>query len=381
MTPRDQTERYLKRATRGLWGKRRREVREELEIHLRDRIQSYRLAGLTEAEAAGRTLRELGHPKEVSSGMARLYTLPTLIGSSTLVAVICALAVVAVSSGAAQSLAVFFQFPSPACLEGKEQAVDCGSGEPWTSVEALKAALEPQGVGVTADNYFMTLEIPGAQPVRIALTPSTRRSDLDGDPLPLEQQAIQGYLTVWDIIREIAGQSGETVRLEGWEQPTLQVGDATLRLSDEVKAYEGAGLYQQYMNAVAFDILNSVPRSDDWRYPWTVSLRTSSKAQPITLETSEPGIYGLFAILEPTQELLDVYTLVNVAPSNAQGVVRLGEKFLRLTFVGTESELVSNGVPVARNALLVRLTGEADRSGFGYEVIPPEQVEILDEAP
>lgn len=54
------SERYLTAATRGLRGRRRREIREELEAHLCERVLAHRIGGMTEAEAVERVLAELG---------------------------------------------------------------------------------------------------------------------------------------------------------------------------------------------------------------------------------------------------------------------------------------------------------------------------------
>lgn len=72
------TERYLKTATKGLWGRQRRALRDELSGHISVRIQEYKLSGLPEQEAERQTLRELGAPSQVSSGMLSVHTLPVL---------------------------------------------------------------------------------------------------------------------------------------------------------------------------------------------------------------------------------------------------------------------------------------------------------------
>ena len=103
-----EVEQYLKSATRGLWGRKRQEVREELEAHIQERVVAYRIAGLDEEDATERTLRELGHPREVSAGMAKIYTLPTLFETSLLAAAACVLAASLSSSSLAQSVTGLF---------------------------------------------------------------------------------------------------------------------------------------------------------------------------------------------------------------------------------------------------------------------------------
>ena len=72
-------ERYLSRATRGLWGRRRREVREELQAHVEERTLVHRIGGMDEQGALERALAELGDPSTVQKGMLRLHALPEVV--------------------------------------------------------------------------------------------------------------------------------------------------------------------------------------------------------------------------------------------------------------------------------------------------------------
>lgn len=72
--------RYLASATRGLLGRERDELREELAVHVRSRFNSLRRSGLGASEAIEQVLNELGEPDLVNSGMSRLYNVPLAIG-------------------------------------------------------------------------------------------------------------------------------------------------------------------------------------------------------------------------------------------------------------------------------------------------------------
>ncbi len=118
MKPEPGVETYLRRATRGLWGKKRLEVREELEAHLQERVMAYRIGGLGETDAVKKALAELGKPQEVSLGMARLYTFPTLLGSGAALAVACVLVTALLPQGVAQSpVTGSFYWPSTKCTQ------------------------------------------------------------------------------------------------------------------------------------------------------------------------------------------------------------------------------------------------------------------------
>ena len=74
--PKRKVEAYLRAATRGLWGRERATVREELEAHVEAGVAAQVLAGAAEGEAVEQTLAELVPPRDVSGGMNRVYFPP-----------------------------------------------------------------------------------------------------------------------------------------------------------------------------------------------------------------------------------------------------------------------------------------------------------------
>ncbi|WP_019588043.1 permease prefix domain 1-containing protein [Deinococcus apachensis] len=69
-----ETEVYLNRATRGLWGQKRRDAQTELRGAIEDKVYRYRLLGLSEAEAARAALRDLGSPHAIARDLSRVHT-------------------------------------------------------------------------------------------------------------------------------------------------------------------------------------------------------------------------------------------------------------------------------------------------------------------
>lgn len=70
------TDRYLRRATRGLWGKRRHEAVLELRAAIEDKIYRATLLGLDQHEAERRALRDLGDPHHIARELSKVHTLP-----------------------------------------------------------------------------------------------------------------------------------------------------------------------------------------------------------------------------------------------------------------------------------------------------------------
>jgi hypothetical protein len=69
----NELEHFLKAATRGLWGKRRLEVREELESHVLGRAHKHELLGLSREDAISKSLAELGSAQVIRSGLNQTY--------------------------------------------------------------------------------------------------------------------------------------------------------------------------------------------------------------------------------------------------------------------------------------------------------------------
>ena len=72
-------DRYLNHATRGLFGARRRAVREELHGNLVQHALDLQVSGLSPEDALRGALRDFGSPARVSQGLLRVHTLPMVV--------------------------------------------------------------------------------------------------------------------------------------------------------------------------------------------------------------------------------------------------------------------------------------------------------------
>jgi hypothetical protein len=85
MTPLEQ---YLQNATRGIWGKRTLEIREELESDILERAKKFELGGLSQDQAVEKAILELGDARVVNNGMTGIYTMPTVLKTSIMAAIV-----------------------------------------------------------------------------------------------------------------------------------------------------------------------------------------------------------------------------------------------------------------------------------------------------
>ena len=204
-----QTERYLRQATRGLWGKARRDLRTELQGHINERVQEFRLGGLSPEEAERQTLRELGTPERVSGGMLGVHTGPTLGKAGALSLLLATALLTALPQGLAQVQSIYGNIPQ------------IGQGS-YLEFESLKAAIEKVGGTLNGkpDNAFLTM--PGTPrpnyPLNTMQWPGTALV-----------QGNKSYLNTGVFLGGLLS-SGADVQILGWKNPTLRVGKASIQL-------------------------------------------------------------------------------------------------------------------------------------------------------
>ena len=71
-----ETERFIRRATRSLWGQARRDAALELRGAVEDKLYRYSLLGLSAPEAERAALRDLGSPSAIARELGTVHSLP-----------------------------------------------------------------------------------------------------------------------------------------------------------------------------------------------------------------------------------------------------------------------------------------------------------------
>ncbi|MVN88495.1 hypothetical protein GO986_17270 [Deinococcus sp. HMF7620] len=200
------TERYLRAATRGLWGKERRTLHTELKGHIEVRIQELRLAGLSEEDAEGQALRELGGAAEVRTGMFGVHTLPRL-GKGGLLGLMAVTLLVSTLPHSQAQVSSIFSTP--------------GRYAPAAYVDFAQLQLELQKAGgkLTGTAAQPMVTLPG--------TPHSP-SPVHTGPGLLRQEG-RTYIPASAIMAALAN-TGADVQLRGWLNPTIQAGQTVIRL-------------------------------------------------------------------------------------------------------------------------------------------------------
>ena len=379
-----QVERYLKRATRGLWGKKRAEVREELEAHLRDRVLAHRIAGMREDDAVEKTLLELGNPHTVSRGMISLYTMPTLVGSGLIAAVMAVMITAVVTTTTlAQQIPVTFRVPTVPCLAVEAGAVpkECVTPLPWVHLPSLREHLAPLGVEITHGPVRVELLFPGGKHVSLSLLDNVvGQRDEQGIPVPAEEVSHE-YIDLWRLLTIVGEKSGLPIRIEGWINPRVHVGDTSFGVGTaqgEVNPYD---LYTQGLHDLMFSRLHA--KTDAWNGMVFSAQYLSQQEEPfpghqVHVNDTPGTTYGVISRAQLPAEFRSVLAdqpvefvfITDVAPVAQDGSVSLQLPWEDVTFVGSIQELME-AEPEERKAVLLRLSGTFNTSGMEHEVVGP----------
>ena len=208
----NQTEYYLKAATQGLWGAKKRELRTELEGHINERIQEFRLGGLSAEEAERQTLRELGTPERVSGGMLGVHTVPA-VGKAGAVSFLLATALLtAVPQGLAQ-------------VRGIYTSTENGWSSVYLDFEQFKAEIEKAGGKISGPPEKTQFTLPDASKTTLSFDTTT---------WPDSTLVREGKTyTRADLLLTGLGGAGVDGRVSGWKNPTLHIGESSIQIQTD----------------------------------------------------------------------------------------------------------------------------------------------------
>ena len=380
---------YLRRATRGVWGKKRLEVREELEAHLQERVLAHRIGGLGETDAVEKALAELGSPQEVSLGMAKLYTLPKVAGSGLIFAALCVLTLVAWPHTVAQGVKSIFYLPTKECVRALEpgskvsiaQACDIVTNDVWLKRQELIRTLQNQGIEV-ADAETLSLTLPSGQSVRV-------RAGRPGNPKYNIKPADTAYVSLWQLMSAFTEQSQLNVSVTGWDNPQVRLGNVVVQAGNETRLVPGSTFYQGYLGAYVSSgvakaifqqpqakVLVLTPRTETWSENYDFKQRALEVV-------AKPGeVYGVITILDPKQldkslgssgpDATFFANLTSVFSLDVAQVAQGGKLTLYLPEQPLRFIKSLGAQPKPGTAVLVKLSNSKNQQG--YEVVPPKQV-------
>jgi len=204
-TERISIERYLQRATWGLWGKKRKDGQAELRGIIEDKLWRLKLLGLNESEAEKRALDEMGKASELAAGFSRVHSLPLVLQGVLLVSLLSALGVQMVGA-AAGIRAVPFQNKIPTC-EASDSLESCGDVN------------KKLNYYLPVDELFKDLKSSGLDLKKLNLT--ILGTDVFGG---------KSYYSMFNFINSLLDSKDTTLHLKGEQNPNLKINSVTIVL-------------------------------------------------------------------------------------------------------------------------------------------------------
>jgi len=354
----DELQHYLSRATRGLWGRQREQVRSELEEHLLEHAGGLIVFGTHPDEALSRAIRELGPPERMCSAMNQVYLMPKVIQFSAFSACCALLVTLSLSlpgQGHAQVAVTNLNVDKPVCavssagmkssnmieVLSQKGNLYCyrfrsGNSSYYFDLNSLERTLKPLGVTVSRLGNRTALKFPDAR------QSTTLRTALDrnGDRFARLQELPFNFVG-----------SGLPVTVTGWTNPVVQVGRISFTLGDASAPAPASVIYE----SVLLDVIHDLNLGGQ-------GVAVSSRANPASPKL--PYFNHTVHVDAPAGTVIGIFSrdarglpLIDEAPVGAGGRVSLYAPREKLRFVTDAAELTPHLSGGRGQALLVRLTG------------------------
>jgi hypothetical protein len=332
----------LNLATRGLWGQKKRDVRQELEGNIREMALEFQIAGLNENESIQKALEEFGAPQKVSVGMSNVYLIPSMIRKLALAGVLSSFGVVAFNSSAAQTVPVSFSsaefgwIPKTAYLE----------------IKSLQNKLSEAGIKNMIKTKSLEVTFPGSKPINVDVVSEIT---VAAGPVKPDAKYGQQFIAFDDLVLKLQAANPGLIKLEGWGEVTLKVGKTSLKfgsVEEPVSPYSLLGVAL----GTALELSQPQPSNE------TSLFETIKTGDQITI-TDARG--------QKTLVMIDPGSSFNL-PANVQP----GEKFT-VTDANGKSEVLINSANARSNTFTLSLWGTNPGCKHEIKIGKPGEVYAL----
>jgi hypothetical protein len=377
-------ERYLNAATRGLWGQKKLEVREELEAHLLEKARKFELKGFTRTDAIQNVLEEIGPANIVSSGMIGVHTMPNVLRTALAAAFLTGLGITSINQTLAQ-VTGNNRWPIKECADPKVEkypwdntdGLSCEMDEYWINIPSLRKTLTTAGVTVNATTdatatQFLTLRFPNNN--TISIQQLTRLNSGPGSApakvIPLDNN----FVSAMDFFRALRF-STAPASLEGWDNIRVGIGDIHFQMQLGSNHGINSALYN---SALRTPLENLLPYQDaPLNLASNISLGNQIQEiqykQSISYKTRTNTIMVALSYVPKTKiwdgKNSELWVAQTIKTDSAQ-VLSFKTTTKKLEFVND----IKTAQKKPGSVILLRFTGRLDLNVPNLEIIAPKSV-------
>ena len=367
-------ETYLRRATRGVWGKKRLELIAELRGNIEARIWMLECQGYASERALEVALTELGEPRAIAAGLIGVHTMPRIFRSTLALSLFAALSVTLINSSRAQIEVIGGD--TFVITTAKYQVKVTGAvGNYFLKFSSIKENLESAGITVDdapSESLNQSIEVGMVPTLRFRFPESDRDTLLQ--PTPITGNSINvvdravtstsvstnladesGYIALSEFFYQLRQRSGLPVRVEGWRNPIIEVGATKLQIGTEKASATPREIFVQAAGRAA---QNGFPQLNAW-----IGIEVGGTNNHAVRLSDPPGT--VYAVVTPSLSISSLQT-IDAARVADDGVLYFHPVYKVLEFVKTPLELVKDRANIGKRgygsssrpakALLIHIT-------------------------
>ncbi|GGL14900.1 hypothetical protein [Deinococcus radiotolerans] len=383
---------FIRRATRGLWGQKKRATALELRGAIEDKIYRHQLCGMNAADAERAALRDLGSPHAIARDLNRVHTAPAAIRATLLLGVAGLLGMQAVAQVASIRTAVSPESLQTSCILPSETEIRAMS---TTDQARMRQAIAEQGgpagylaacqKDITQSGGFALLRVKDvldalkAGGVDIGDQTDTSTASftapliayIDHTPGPLYSTTDIGgerYIGGSDLIAFLRLSTDLPLRLTGLRNPVLQIGTVKLQLGTPAVPLLTTNLVAGViMRGGPFDL----PRPGD--------MLDSDRLPPDAPRLAVPGQDGdLYAVIQNFERLKGHAGEMLLVRARKAGAISIAFESVSPAPRTVTSLAELNAATAKReNAVMVYRVNATDLQRLSFAQVPAGQLRLL----
>ncbi len=405
MKPQTKLEQYLKRATQGIWGKKKLEVMNELRGNIESRVWMLEQQGLDKTQGMNVALEELGKPSEINAGMVKVHAMPKMIKAFVVAVMLSSLAVVNVNLGTAQVTGAA-ELPIDQCSvstvdedfgnisfnQFSEKFKTCIGGF-WFKISDLKNVLEPLGVtyerreGRVSSLLNHVFIFPGNVPLVIKPASNFQIGKGTNPEISTNTKSDAEYIPGSSLFKALSEMKVPT-KIEGFEIPKITIGSVSFTFGTADKPINALNLYGQVFQKNMlwqYFPIKSANETFSSNIPGGFQLDDGAKFNHyLKIKDSKPGsIYVMFYRSRfsygtsgfPSKTVTQPYKGVAISPVFKTGYLIYRTPMLKLEYTTNPEKLEQyNPNSETGKVTLLRFNGTLNYNAKSFEIVPANQI-------